>query len=126
MTPRTTTLWRNAAGTGAICLAVAALGSVFWYRATYHTWPGMMPTVVHWCGRDFASGNGARTWAQITKAEAPRKVRAVGSYPPLFPARTLLAAPSAGPVQPGEPCAMAVYIRTGPDRYGVYSLEGGP
>jgi hypothetical protein len=126
MPPRIGARWRNTAVTGAICLLVIATGTVFWYRATYHTWPGMVPTVVHWCGRDFETGDGARTWAQITKAEAPRTVRVVGSYPLPFSALPLLAARFPGTVKPGEPCAMAVYIRTGQGRYEVYSLEGGP
>ena len=127
MTARTRTLWRHTAGTGAVCLLLIAALAALWYRATYHAWPGTMPSVVHWCGRDYEAVHETWTWAQITREEAPRKVRAVGSYPSLFPGgRTLVAAPFAGPVKPGEPCAMIVYIRTSPDRYGVYSLEGGP
>jgi hypothetical protein len=126
MAGRTTMRWRNA-GTGIVWLLVIAGALSVWYRATYHTWPGMMPTVVHWCGRDYEAGDQTWTWAQITRYEAPGKLRAVGPYPFPFPgARTLLAAPVAGPVQPGEPCAMAVYIRTGPGRYRPYGLEGGP
>jgi hypothetical protein len=126
MTARTGTYWRNAAGAVAICLAGAVFFAALWFRATYHFFPGMVPTVVHWCGRDYETGE-TWTWAQITSEEAPRKVRAVGSYPFLFPgAHTLFAAPIAGPVKPGEPCAMTVYIRTGPDRYRLYALEGGP
>ncbi len=97
MTSRTRMRWRNAAGSGAVCLLVAA----------------------------FAGG--ARNWAQITAAEEPRRVRVVGSYPPVFGwSRPLLAAPGTGPVRPGEPCAMAVYVRTGQNRYQPYTLEGGP
>ncbi len=53
----------------------------------------------------------------------------VGTYPPIFGlSRPLLAAatPGARPPGPGEPCAMIVYVRTAPDRYQSYSLEGGP
>ena len=125
MTAATRTRWRSAVGTAAACLLVIAGVLSVWYRATYHTWPGLVPPAVHWCGRDYQIGS-TQTWAQITRAEAPRKVRVVGAYPPIFPARPLLAAPSAGPVKPGEPCAMAVYLRTSPGRYQAYALEGGP
>jgi hypothetical protein len=114
---------RNA-GAGAVCLVlIAALGTLG-YRATYHVFPGMVPTVVHWCGRDYQSG-ARENWAQVIAAERPRQVRVVGSYPPIL-GRPLLAAPVAGPVSPGEPCAMGVYVRTGPGRYQAYTLEGGP
>ncbi len=128
MTPRIRTRWRNAAGSGAVCLLIAAFAGALWYGAAYHALPGMVPTVVHWCGRDYQTGDGgARNWAQITAAEEPRRVRVVGSYPPVFGwSRPLLAAPGTGPVRPGEPCAMAVYVRTGQNRYQPYTLEGGP
>jgi hypothetical protein len=127
MTAPTRTRWRYTAGTVAICLAGAMFFATLWYRATYHVFPGMMPSVVHWCGRDYETGNGSWTWAQVTAAEAPRRVRVVGSYPPMFGlGRPLLAAPVTGPVPPGGSCATGVYVRTGPDRYQPYALEGGP
>lgn len=128
MTARTRMNWRNAAGTGAAVLLVAAGSLILWYRATYHVWPGRgVPTVVHWCGRDYEHGLvGPQTWAQLT-AQAPMAVRTVGYYPPLGPGRLLVA--DTGPVTnrpAGEVCAMAVYLRTGPGRYQAYTLEGGP
>jgi hypothetical protein len=127
MTAQTRTRWRNTTGLVAICLASALFFGALWYRATYHVFPGMMPTVVHWCGRDYETGDTSWSWAQVTSAEAPRRVRVVGSYPPMFGmGRPLLAAPAAGPVPSGEPCAMGVYLRTGPGRYQPYGLEGGP
>jgi hypothetical protein len=115
----------NVLPAGVALLLIAAGSLAAWYRATYHTWPGMMPTAVHWCGRDYESQE-TYTRAQMTGAEAPRKVRVVGSYPLPFVGRPLLAAPIAGPVKPGEPCAMGVYVQIGPGRYQGYSLEGGP
>jgi hypothetical protein len=127
MTTPTRARWRNAATIGAACLFVAAIFGMLWYRATYHVFPGQMPTVVHWCGRDYETGGASWNWAQVTAAERPRQVRMVGSYPPIFGlGRPLLAAPVAGPVPAGEPCAMGVYVRTGPGRYQPYALEGGP
>ena len=124
MTARTRMNLPNFVPAGVALLLIAVGSLAAWYRATYHSWPGMVPPAVHWCGRDYQIES-TQTWAQITSAE-PRPVRVVGSYPPIFPARPLLAAPFTGPVKPGEPCAMAVYLRTGPDRYEVYALEGGP
>jgi hypothetical protein len=125
MTARTRMNLPNIVPAGVALLLIVVGSLAAWYRATYHTWPGMMPTVVHWCGRDYESGE-TLTWAQITRAEAPRKVRVVGSYPLPLAGRPLLAAPVAGPVKSGEPCAMGVYVQTGPGRYQGYSLEGGP
>jgi hypothetical protein len=119
--------WRNAAGIGAACLFTAALFGTLWYRATYHIFPGMVPTVVHWCGRDYQKGlSGPQSWAQIT-AQAPVAVRAVGNYPPFGPGRLLLAdTGNTTHRSPGLVCAMTVYVRTSPGRYQAYTLEGGP
>jgi hypothetical protein len=119
--------WRQAAARGIILGLIAVGGLTLWYRATYHVFPGMMPTVVHWCGRDYQDGvAGPQTWAQIT-AQAPMAIRAVGYYPPLGPGRLLLADTGrATSHPPGQVCAMAVYLRTGPGRYQAYTLEGGP
>jgi hypothetical protein len=102
---------RDTVNAGVIVLLIAAGVLTLWYRATYHTWPGLgVPTVVHWCGRDYQSGlSGPQTWAQIT-AQAPVAIRAFGSYPPLGPGRLLLA--DTGPAihrPPGQVCAMTVY-----------------
>jgi hypothetical protein len=127
MTPRTRTPWRNGLSTGAVCLILAAFVAALWYGATYHAFPGMVPTVVHWCGRDYEDGlSGPQTWAQVT-AQAPVAVRAVGNYPPFGPGRLLLADTGNATNRPsGQVCAMAVYLRTGPGRYQAYTLEGGP
>jgi hypothetical protein len=130
MTARTSTRWRTTAGTIFICLAGAVFFAALWFRATYHFFPGLVPTVVHWCGRDYETGdNGQQTWAQITAAERPRQIHVVGTYPPILGfSRPLLApaAPGVRPPGPGAPCAMVVYLRTGPGRYQGFSLEGGP
>jgi hypothetical protein len=127
MTAPTRTRWRHAAGAGAVCLLLAGLLGTLWYGVTYHVFPGMMPSVVHWCGRDYQQGlYGPQSWAQIT-AQAPVAVRAVGSYPPIGPGRLLLADTGAATHRPaGEVCAMTVYVRTGAGRYQAYTLEGGP
>ena len=121
--------WRDVAVGGAVCLLVAAGGAVVWFRAAYHFWPGLIPSRVHWCGRDYEADGLPETWAQITSAVAPRPVTAFGTYPPVLGfGRPLLAdaAPGVRPSHPGEPCAMAVFLRTSPGRYQWYTLEGGP
>ncbi len=129
MTARTRTRWRNTAGIAAICLAGTVFLAALWFGATYHFIPGTVPTVVHWCGRDYEAEGGLQSWAQITAAQRPRQIRVVGSYPPIFGFSSPLlapAAPGARPPGPGEPCAVAVYVQTGPGQYQGYSLEGGP
>jgi hypothetical protein len=86
---------------------------------------------VHWCGRDYEYfGGPPETWRQLASQERT-PIHAVSQYPPLgWPRQELLAAAtftaqrvSAGPPQV---CAIVVYLRTGPNQYHAYSLEGGP
>ena len=113
----------------AIALAVAAGGIAVWYRATFHAWPGQQGSRVHWCGRDYEYFGTSETWAQITSQER-LPVRPMGGYPPLGPRYELFAARVPDrqrfSVSPPLVCAVLVYLRVGPDRYQVYSLEGGP
>jgi hypothetical protein len=113
----------------AIALAVAVGGIAVWYRAAFHAWPGQQGSRVHWCGRDYEYFGTSETWAQITARER-LPVRPVGGYPPLGPQQELFAAripdKQRFSVSPPTVCAVLVYLRTGPDKYQVYSLEGGP
>jgi hypothetical protein len=86
---------------------------------------------VHWCGRDYESFSGApQTQRQISSREH-FVIRPVGQYPLLALSRQqLFAAVVIGAqratVSPPPLCAMVIYLRTGPDQYRAYSLEGGP
>jgi hypothetical protein len=84
---------------------------------------------VHWCGRDYQSSGPPETWAQITSLER-LPVRPVGGYPPFGPQQELFAArvpdKQRFSVSPPTVCAMLVFLRIGPNKYQVYSLEGGP
>ena len=86
---------------------------------------------VHWCGRDYESfGGPPQTWRQIS-SQQKLPIHAVGQYPPLgLPNQELFAAaiPTAQrlSVPPPMACTVVVYLRTGPDEYQAYSLEGGP
>jgi hypothetical protein len=112
----------------AVALVVVAAGIfALWYRQTYNVWPGQAASArVHWCGRDYQYQGGTQNWRQIT-SQARWPVRAVSRYPPLGWARQqLFAAIYPGALQSPSSCATLVYLRTGPDRYRTYSLEGGP
>jgi hypothetical protein len=113
----------------AIVLVVAAAGIALWYRAAFHAWPGQQVSRVHWCGRDYESSGPPETWAQVT-AEERLPVRPVGAYPPFLSQGELFAAripdKKRFSVSPPMVCSVLVYLRIGPDRYQVYSLEGGP
>ena len=117
----------------AVALVVVAVGILtLWYRQTYNVWPGQeASTRIHWCGRDFQSfGGPPETQRQIT-SEDHVQIRPVGQYPPLaWSPEALFAAVVIGaqPTSVSAPpvCATVVYLRTGPDRYQAYSLEGGP
>ncbi len=124
---------RNQVAQRAVALVVVAAGIfTLWYRQTYNVWPGQgASTRIHWCTRDYESSGGpAQTVRQIS-SEEDLLIRPVGRYPPLgwsreelFAAVVIGAHPET--VSPPPLCAMVVYLRTGPDRYRAYSLEGGP
>jgi hypothetical protein len=119
---------RGLAGGAVVVVLVAAAASVFWYRATYNVLPGQSAsTRVHWCGRDYEWAGGTSSWTQLTARESG-PVRLVGRYPPLGGRAGLYAVVTpASQRAPGDPtCATAVYLRSGPDRYRPYVLEGGP
>jgi hypothetical protein len=117
----------------AVALVVVAAGIfALWYRQTYNVWPGQGASArVHWCGRDYQSfGGPPQTQRQISSREH-FLIRPVGHYPPLALSRQQLFAAAVigaqrASISPPPLCAMVVYLRTGPDQYRAYSLEGGP
>ena len=124
--------WVRVAQRAAGLVVVAAGIFALWYRQTYNVWPGQEASArVHWCGRDYESfGDPPQTRQQISSQEH-FLIRAVGQYPPLaWSPRELFAAVVIGAprtsVSPPPFCATVVYLRTGPDQYQAYSLEGGP
>jgi hypothetical protein len=119
---------RDLLSTVLVVAVLAAGGFVCWYRVTYNVLPGQgASTRVHWCGRDYERLGGTSTWAQLT-AQEPGPVRLAGRYPPLGSRTALYAAvvPASQRTPDGGACATGVYLRTGPDRYRGYTLEGGP
>jgi hypothetical protein len=124
--------WTGVAQSAVALVLVAAGIFALWYRKTYNVWPGQGASArVHWCGRNYESfGGPSQTQRQISTRDH-FLIHPVGQYPPLALARQqLFAAVVIGAqrqsVSPPPLCAMIVYLRTGPDQYRAYSLEGGP
>jgi hypothetical protein len=119
--------WTGVAQRAVALVLVAAGIFALWYHQTYMVWPGQAASAqVHWCGRDYQYQGGTQTWRQIT-SQARWPVRAVSWYPPLGLARQqLFAAIYPKALRSPSSCATSVYLRTGPDRYRAYDLEGGP
>jgi hypothetical protein len=116
-----------------VLVVVVAGFSAGVYRANYNVWPGQGASArVYWCGRDYENSSGeTMSWSDVVSQNAPSPVQLVGQYPPLASSpQQLFAAvtPHAQrySVSPPLPCAMAVYLRTGPTTYKAYSLLGGP
>lgn len=112
--------------TAALLAVVGAVFFTLWYRSVYNTWPGRSASGhVHWCGRDYEHQGPPVTRQQASQGGAV--LRAEGSYPPLAWTRDELFAvvgPN-GRHGPGS-CATVLFLRTGPDTYAPYELEGGP
>lgn len=123
--------WTGVAQRAMALVLVAAGVFALWYRQTYNVWPGQSASArVHWCGRDYESfGGPPQTQRQISSRDH-FLIRPVGQYPPLALSRQqLFAAVVVGAQRSSVSspvCAMVVYLRTGPDRYRAYTLEGGP
>jgi len=103
-----------------------AYGTLAWWR---------IPQRISWCGRDYRRTERSLTLADVTAqpvslpGDAPYPYATVARVPPvagrpLVTARTPEA--SRHRVEPPLPCAMVVYLKTGPDRYAEYVILGGP
>ncbi len=117
---------RTFAGAAAV-LAVIGLGCFSaWYRAVYYAWPGENAgDRVHWCGRDYEYQGPPLTTRQAKNTSWP--LHAEGAYPPLaLSGDELFAATYPARLRTSTSCATLVFLRTGPDAYKLYSLEGGP
>jgi hypothetical protein len=105
------------------------------YRMAYGTlawWED--PEQIAWCGRDYVPGQGPLlTRAEVDRlrgsldGEPPYPVTTVTRVPPVV-GRPVLASltPPATRDRLGVPCAMAVFLQTGPDSYRTYVIVGGP
>jgi hypothetical protein len=106
---------------------VVAVGFTLWYRTTYNVWPVQGASGrVHWCGRNYQDAGPPLTRQQAEAQAQFPPLRAEGSYPPLaLSPDALLAATYPADQKPVAVCATLVFLRTGPDSYKPYSLEGG-
>jgi hypothetical protein len=106
---------------------VGAAGFTVWYRGAYNVFPGQDAAGrVHWCGRDYQGEGGSVTRRQAV-ADARWPLHDEGFYPPLALSREVLfAATYPAGLKTATPCATLVFLRTGPDAYKPYGLEGGP
>jgi hypothetical protein len=114
--------WTSAA---VLLVLAAAVCFTVWYRDVYNVMPGQGASGrVHWCGRDYEYDGPTVTRQQ---AQAVFPLRVEGSYPPLALSRdALLAATYPAGLKSSASCATLVFLRTGPDAYMPYGLEGGP
>jgi hypothetical protein len=109
-----------------LVVLVGVAGFTLWYRTTYNVWPGRSASGrVHWCGRDYEY-QGPPLTRQQALALGGVPLQAEGSYPPLALSPGALFA-AFYPGAPRSPtCTTLVFLRTGPDAYKPYALEGGP
>jgi hypothetical protein len=117
---------------GLALLVVLLVGGGLWaarYRRTYHVWPGQSAgSRVGWCGRVYLAGDTFQTRAQA-EAGSSHPLTLIGHYPPINGEELWAAVTPAkvrNAVRPPLPCAMAVYLRAGTDRFRGYELSGGP
>jgi len=101
------------------------LHSLVSQRLQRHPRPGCVRPGAQ-CRRDYEYDGPAVTRRQA-QAQAVFPLRAEGSYPPLALSRdALLAASYPAGLKSSASCATLVFLRTGPDAYEPYGLEGGP
>lgn len=119
---------------GMLILAVGA--GTFGYRKAYGSWWPQTPDRVTYCGRTYETNHSlVLSRDGVTKSEgktslpgdAPYPVVTVAKVPPLV-GQPLLAAVTPEARRRGNnlPCAMGVYLKTGPDTYLAYGMLGGP
>lgn len=125
-------MFRRVATVVVVALALACATAAIAYRAAYGTFAWWRPaTRISWCGRTYLPSNlptltrsGIEQRRESLLGDAPYPVITVTRLPPLV-GRPVLA--SVNPRATGdEPCAMAVYLETGPDAYRQYEISGGP
>jgi hypothetical protein len=110
-----------------LLLLAATACFALWYHSVFNVMPGQGASDrVHWCGRDYEY-DGPPVTRQQARAQAGFPLRAEGSYPPLALSRdALLAATYPAGLKSSASCATLVFLRTGPNAYKPYGLEGGP
>jgi hypothetical protein len=123
----------------AVALVLGLVGAAsIAYRRAYGTW-WQTPQRISFCDRTYTS---AQSPVLLTRAEVEsragslwaikdvdRTLRVVATVPPLpVVGKPVLAvvAPPLAREEKGLPCAMALYLQIGADRYVPFGLSGGP
>jgi len=122
------------AGVLVAAIIIVATAGALGYRTVYGS-SSHPPEHLSYCGRDYLRGTPGLSRTEIMRNEnktslpgdAPYPVVTVGKVPPIV-GQPLLAAvtPEATRRKLSLPCAMGVYLKTGPDAYTAYGLSGGP
>lgn len=117
-----TATWKDRAPLIVSVVLCALVVGTFWYRATYHAFPGQTAgSRIRWCGRDYDSGGGPAESLRQIQAAYGDGYRIAGHYPPLALSDSQLVAP-----QGLSYCPTVIFLSAGPDRYFSYGLSGGP
>ena len=118
-----------------VTLVLCGVGGALAYRKAYGTFAWWRdPARISWCGRVYLRSDGpllTRTAVERQRAslpgDEPYPVTAVATIPPLFGHPVLAAVtPQATREAMHLPCAMVIYLETGPDAYRPYVISGGP
>ncbi len=121
-------------GLAAVLIAACVVGAMA-YRVAYGTfvfWAD--PPRISWCDRDYLlSPNTVLTQSAVEQqrvalgGDEPYSLVQVATVPPVVgqPAFAFVT-PEATRDRLNVPCAMVLYLQTGPDSYRPYELSGGP
>jgi hypothetical protein len=119
----------------ALVVMTACLTGMAAYWVAYGTFAFWTePPRISWCGRDYLPSpttvltrDAVEQQPAALPGDQPYPVVQVGLVPPII-GRPVLASvtPQATRDRLGIPCAMVVYLQTGPDSYRPYVLSGGP
>src|SRR5437762_7586554 len=112
-------------------LMLALSGWVFYSRSAFGTWdPTAQPARISYCDRTYLPGQ------RVSRAIIDSTGNGLGVFPFRQAGSTaggtpFFAKPLSDSVRyrygtPPLPCAMAVYLKVGPDEYIAYVLSGGP
>lgn len=117
-------------GLGVILLALVVGIPAMKHRLTYGTLSTQGPPPrVDYCGRRYYPGSGTQSLHQVEDFLARNqlsRLTQVGTTPSGMPVLAQVMSPATTASDHTEVCAMAVWVKTGPDRYLSYALSGGP
>jgi hypothetical protein len=118
----------------AVTAVLAGVGGALAYRNAYGTFAWWSdPARISWCGRVYLRGDGTiftRSAIEQQRAalptDEPYAVTTVATIQPFGDPVLAAVVSEAARQSLNIPCAMVVYLETGPDEYRPYVLSGGP